>query len=446
MRYNRGTAIMKNPFGKREIAIIAILLLAAFSVRVAFFSNPGYQIDTYDFALWFKHAADVGPRVFYNNNYWCDYPPFNVYFFWLFGSLAKGLSLFPANIPASIPAGSSILYLLKLPANLLDLATAFLIFLFLRKSVTFKWAITAIALYAFNPAVIFNAAVWGQFDAIYTFFLVLSLFLVFEAKPKLAVVAFMLGVLTKPQSIALAPLFVYMVLRKLNWNWKGILVSGFTAVATVFAVIIPFEWSNPVSFLSAKYFGAYNGYQYTSLNAFNIWGFGGMWVVDTQFTFVLGWTLFAALATLTLYFVIRNSRSEEEAPLVLFAAFVLFFGFFMLPTRIHERYLFPAMAILALLFPLMKKARPLYVALTATCFVNQAYVLNALVTAYPSGANLTGDPIVVIVSLINSLALVYVVMLMLGQIDGRNWLSNRLGTDATSAKGKREREFEHAPE
>jgi dolichyl-phosphate-mannose-protein mannosyltransferase len=422
-------ATLRFPFGKKEFAIVSALLLVAFIVRVAFFSEPGYQIDTYDFNLWFQHAAEVGPRVFYNNNYWCDYPPLNIFFFWIFGSIAKGLSLFPTGVSV-VSAGSPILYILKLPANLFDLATAFVIFLFLRKRLTFNWAIAGTALYAFNPAVVFNAAVWGQFDAIYTFFLVLSLVLVFESKPKWAVIAFMLGVLTKPQSIALAPLFVYLALRKLNWNWKGALVSLFAAVATVFAVILPFDWSNPVTFLSSKYFGAYNGYQYTSLNAFNLWAFGGMWVPDTQVTFILGWAMFAALAAFALYFVSKSSKGNEET-MALFAAFVLFFGFFMLPTRIHERYLFPAMAMLALLFPLLKKARLLYVALTATCFVNQAFVLNALVAAYPSGPNLTGDPVVLIVSLINSVVLVYVVTLMVAKLRGKNWLTTKLDMVAT---------------
>ena len=45
------------------------------------------------------------------------------------------------------------------------------------------------------------------------------------------------------------------------------------AVATVFVVILPFEWSNPVTFLSKIYFGAYSTYPVTTFNAFNIWGF-----------------------------------------------------------------------------------------------------------------------------------------------------------------------------
>jgi Gpi18-like mannosyltransferase len=402
---------------KREIMVVAALLLLAFFVRFAFFSNQGYQIDTGDFSAWFQRATDLGPRVFYNNGYWCDYPPLNIYFFWVFGLIAKSLSVF----------GSSLFtYVMKLPPNIFDMGTAFLIFSFVRKRLTFKMALLAAALYAFNPAVIFNAAVWGQFDAIYTFFLVFSLFLVFESKPKWAVTVFMLGILTKPQGVALAPLFVYLVLRKLNWNWKRAIVSVFAAFATAFLVILPFEWSNPVTFLSSKYFGAYSTYAYTSINAFNIWGFN-MWASDTKgflflTPFAVGWILFATVAAFALYFVYKHSKGSHES-IALFAAFVLFFAFFMFPTRIHERYLFPAMALLALLFPFLKKARPLYVVLTATCFVNQAYVLNALVTSYPYGANIIGDPVVFIVSLINLVAFVYVSMLMLGDLRGRNWLT-----------------------
>jgi Gpi18-like mannosyltransferase len=407
---------VKVPFEKRELAIVATLLLAAFLVRVAFFSSPGYQIDTTDFTLWFQHSADGGIRTFYSNNYWCDYPPFNIFFFWIFGSLANALSAF---------GSTAFLYIMKLPANLFDIGTALLIFVFVRKRVSFKMSLLATALYAFNPAVIFNAAVWGQFDPIYTFFLVLSLVILLDWKPKwtaLAVVAYMLGVLTKPQSIALAPLVIYLGLRHLNWNWKRITVALAAAVATVFAVILPFEWTNPITFISSKYFGAYATYPYTTLNAFNIWAFGGMWVSDVIVPYAIGWSLFGALALFTVYLVHKRYGLSNDV-LVLFAALVLLFGFFMLPTRIHERYLFPAMAILALLFPLLKKARPLYVILTATCFVNEAYVLNALVAAYPYGANLTGDWVVFIVSLINSLALVYVVSLMVGELRGKHWLT-----------------------
>jgi Gpi18-like mannosyltransferase len=136
-----------------------------------------------------------------------------------------------------------------------------------------------------------------------------------------------------------------------------------------------------------------------------------------------------------LYYVHKRYSLSDEL-LVIFAAFVLFFGFFMLPTRIHERYLFPAISMLALMFPFLKRTRPLYAVLTATCFVNQAYVLNALMTAYPSGANLTGDPVVFTVSLINSVAFVYVLMLMFGELWGKKRLNSESAKSQPALKEK----------
>ena len=162
-------------FQKREVVILAVLLLAAFAVRVLLFPLQGYQNDTNTFISWFNTAAQYGIRPFYDVVSWSDYPPFNVYIFWAFGSLANAAS----------SGGISAAYAVKLAPTLFDLATSALIYLFVRKQLTFNQSLIATALYAFNPAIIFNVAIWGQFDAIYTFMLVLSLILALKANLKL---------------------------------------------------------------------------------------------------------------------------------------------------------------------------------------------------------------------------------------------------------------------
>jgi len=368
------------------------------------------------FSYWFNTAAEHGIRPFYTvvwqNVGWIDYPPFNVYIFWAFGSLAKAVSTY----------GISIVNIVKLVPNLFDLATGLLIYVFVRKQASFKLALMATALYTFNPAVIYNAAVWGQFDAIYTFFLILSLILALKSKPKLSAAAFAIGLLTKPQGIALAPLVAFLIYKKNGL--KNLLVSVLVFTATIFLVILPFEWSNPVTFLSNIYFGAYRGYAYTSINAFNLWGLYGLWVPDGNL-FILGWALFGAFAVFTLYFLHKRFNNSGEL-IAIFSAFMFFFAFFMLPTRIHERYLFPAISVLALMFPLVKRIRPLYAVLTATFLINQAYVLywlNAYANAGLSySPNLTGDPVVLAVSVINLLMLLYASILMWDELKGRGWL------------------------
>ncbi len=395
-------------FAKREVIILAVLLLVAFLVRVLLFPLEGAHGDLNCYVSWFNSASETGVRSFYTVMFsnpatdWVDYPPFNVYIFWGFGNLANALAHYGVNA----------INIVKLVPNLFDIGIALLIYFFVRKQLSFKQSLLAVALYAFNPAVIYDAAVWGQFDAIYTFFLVLSLLFALKSKPELSAVSFALGILTKPQGIALLPLLVVLILKKNGLKRMLTSIAAFTA--TIFLVILPMEWSNPVTFLSRVYFGAYNHYQYTSINAFNLWGMFGLWIPDGGL-YSVGWALFGAFAAFTLYVLYKRFHVSGEM-LAVFAAFMLFFSFFMLPTRIHERYLFPAISMLALMFPLVKKTRLIYAVLTGTLLVNQIYVMDYLNRGQfiPSG-----DLVVISVSVINLVMFLFSTVLLWDELKGR---------------------------
>jgi Gpi18-like mannosyltransferase len=246
--------------------------------------------------------------------------------------------------------------------------------------------------------------------------LVLAVLLALKRKPEASAVVFAVGLLTKPQGIALLPLIVLLIF--MHSGVKRLLTSIGTFAATVFLVILPFEWTNPITFLTNIYFGAYGGYQYTSINAFNLWGLFGLWIPDGNL-YLVGWALFGAFAAFTLYVLYRRFHVSGDL-LAIFAAFLLFFEFFMLPTRIHERYLFPAISMLVLLVPFAKKIRYLYVALTATLFVNEAYVLYWLNASYPGAPpNLSGDPVFLAVSVINLVMFLYATLLLWTELKGR---------------------------
>jgi len=407
---NKGENAVNFSFAKREVIILAIVLALAFTVRVLLFPQQGYPIDTNDFISWFTTAANHGIRPFYNVAGYFDYPPFNVYIFWAFGSLANSLGISMANMIKFVP-------------NLFDLATAGLIYVFVRKQATFKVALVSMALYAFNPAVIYNAAVWGQFDAVYTFFLVLSLMLALKSKPIPSAVIFALGLLTKPQGIALLPLIVLLIYKKNGL--KPLLYSIVAFTATIFLVVLPFEGiGNPITFLIKNYSTGYLYYNVTSVNAFNLWGLFGLWVND-GYLFFVGWALFGIVAAFSIYTVHKRLKISGDL-IAIFAAFMLFFAFFMLPTRIHERYMFPAISVLALMFPLLKKARPLYAVLTGTFLINQAYILYWLNVSYPNaGPNLTGDPVVLAISIINLIMLLYASVLIWDELKGKKMLKSK---------------------
>ena len=216
-------------FAKRELVVVAMLLAVSFIVRLLLFPLQGYQIDTNDFTSWFNTAATQGIRPFYTAT-WADYPPFNVYIFWFFGSLANALPTV------------NVVNFIKLAPNIFDLATAAVIFFFVRKQSNFKLALVATAFYAFNPAVIFNAAVWGQFDAIYTFFLVLSLVLALKAKPELSAVTLAIALLTKPQAIALAPLIAFLIFKKSGLKRTLVLCCSICSNHFCDCIAISMEW------------------------------------------------------------------------------------------------------------------------------------------------------------------------------------------------------------
>jgi Gpi18-like mannosyltransferase len=330
----------------------------------------------------------------------CDYPPFNVYIFWVFGSLAERLSLLNGW---SSP-------ILKLPSTLFDTATAGLIFVFLRKRLSFDTSLIATTFYAFNPATIFNASIWGQFDAIYTFFLISSIVLMLDSKPKLSVAAFTAAVLTKPQSIALAPLIVFLLVKR--YNLKTVAASVIMSAALVIIVSAPVSLNNLADFLVNIYLKGYKEYAVTSANAFNLWAFFGLWKSDAQTLlflnfFEIGWIMFGALAAFSLYYLYKTIQRADRTGYtfemaVLFTAFVLLFGFFMLPTRIHERYLFPVISVLTMMLPFTKESRPLYAVLTITYLANMSYVLDSL----------NSGTVVYLISTVNLAALVYAIRVM----------------------------------
>jgi Gpi18-like mannosyltransferase len=277
-----------------------------------------------------------------------------------------------------------------------------------------------VTFYVFNPAVIFNAAIWGQFDAIYTLFLLLSLIFALKSKPELSAVSFAISLLTKPQAIALLPLMVFLIFKKNGLKRFMFSIAAFTA--TIFAVVLPLQWSNPVTFLSDIYFGAYSGYAYTSINAFNLWGLFGLWVPDGNL-FILGWIMFAAFSIFALYVLNKRWETSDQL-LVFFVVFMFLFAFFMLPTRIHERYLFPVISILTLMVPFVKKTRLFYSVITATFLTNVAYVLywlNLYIDAgYTYSPNLSGHPIVIIVGIINVIMFLYGSLLLWSEFKGKS--------------------------
>ena len=354
-----------------QLGWLGAILVISLGVRLALFHLPGYEIDTSTFTAWYQVAAERGLYGFYDSPNWSDYPPFNVYIFWLFGKIAQ------------VTGGVTPL-LLKLPQNIFDLATVVLIFCFLRREVSPRWALLGAAVYAFNPATIFNLAVWGQMDSVYTFFMVGTLYALLRSRWEFSGFLFAMGVQTKPQTAILLPVVACVMLKKGGWL-RSITSAGVFWV-TVFAFILPFHWENPLIFLGERYSG-YWVYPYTSLNAYNLWAIGGFWLPDTVTVAGLSlqmWGL-VAFVILAAYITWQFCRTYGSRSAI-YAVFLLLFAFFMVMTRIHERYLFPVLAVLVMILPI-RYVWGLYAGVTVTYFINLVCVLDVLNagTGIPTG-------------------------------------------------------------
>jgi len=357
-----------------RVSIVLLVLAASLALRLLLFNVSGYKIDEGTFASWFNVAAEGGLYGFYDAT-WCDYPPFNVYVFWVFGKLAQAISSW------------DITFFIRLGPNLFDLAIAVLIFYFLRRRFSFKASLVVMTVYAFNPATIFNLAVWGQMDSIYTLFMVGTLVALLGSKYELSGGLFSLAILTKPQTVVLLPVLAYVILR--NGGWRRSFSSAAVFWVVVLLVILPFRWENPVTFLVDRYSG-YGVYPYNSINAYNFWALLGFWKSDATIFLGLSYQIWGIIAlvlfVVPVLWLLHRKYGPEAA---IFTVFLLIFGLFMMMTRMHERYLFPVFALLALGFS--PRSFPwLYAGLTATCFANMAYILPIL-NRYPGGNSFVSD-------------------------------------------------------
>jgi predicted membrane-bound dolichyl-phosphate-mannose-protein mannosyltransferase len=208
-------------------------------------------------------------------------------------------------------------------------------------------------------------------------------------------------------------------------DWLRVLTSLAAAVVTLVVLIVPFGMTlhaplvggpscfgfppaDPVTSLIGKFCEASETYQGMSVGAINVWrnpwsGLGDSLFRgdDTTVAFAVaglaptwqqvGTFLFALAALAALVIVARRDDMRG----ILLAALVMAIAFFVLPTRVHERYLFPAIALAT---PLLLSGRwwPwIATTLSAFLFLNVYWVFTAdwsFVTDRVINRGLDGEP------------------------------------------------------
>lgn len=376
-----------------EKILMLTLLGVGLLLRLAAATLMDGHNDINIFKGWASSAANNFFQ-FYAGARTSDYPPLYIYILYLIGKIAA--------IPA---VNSYYTILLKLPSIAADIASSYLIYRLARKYLTLEISVLLAAFYIFNPAVFINSTFWGQVDSFFTLIVIAAVSLLSEKKIGLSAALFAAAVLMKPQGIIFLPVLFFELVRQKNF--KILLKAAVIALSTAAIIILPFSYNKGLLWIYNLFSKTTAEYPYAAVNAFNLFSlFGKNYVKDATNQFLFSYhswgIIFIVLITLLAWFIYIKGNSRVFAPA---AALLLITGVFNLSTRMHERYLFPAVALSILAFIYLKDKRLLLLSagFSATVYLNTHFVLFKT-----SGMNaVTYSPVLIITSLLNVLLFVY---------------------------------------
>ncbi|NLY74905.1 MAG: hypothetical protein GX075_06340 [Firmicutes bacterium] len=318
---------------KRHLNLIVVALVIVKALLMLF---PCDAIDMAGYKAWSTHLATRGFDDFYET-WHVVYAPGYMYLLWISGKLAAIFNLLPKAHEL----------LIKIWSVAADLAGAYLIFKIGEKIGRERLGFWVGLIYALNPAVFFNSSVWGQFESIGATLLLLTVYCFLNDLGLIGVIAFVTAVLVKPQSAMLAPIAAALFFKEFTWRKFGLAVLA--GLGTYLLIVIPFSAGKPIYWIVQHFIASGGDYPYATANAFNFWTIlGGQSVADDLpfwgLTYAV-WSLIfvGAVIGFVLWLVWRYGNSPA---MVYWSAYLLTFGVFLFGSRMHERYLFPALIFL----------------------------------------------------------------------------------------------------
>lgn len=358
---------------KDEKLLIFTLLGIGFLLRIAASTlMDGYGGDINLFKNWAEAAAN-GFSNFYASARQADYPPLYIYVLGLIGKIA---SIF--NIT------SYYVLMLKIPSIIADIITSYFIYKLGKKHFSSIISISLAAFYIFNPAIFIDSTFWGQVDSIFALIVFSAIYLLSEKKYVFSSVIFAAAILMKPQGIIFLPILFFELLREKKI--KNFIYAGISALITVLVIIIPFSLNqqSPLWIINL-YTKTISEYPYASVNAFNFFSLIGanyksystkLFIVDYH---TLGMIFIAATTLIGCYIYIKGKDSKYVSAIALFQIT----GVFTFSVGMHERYLFPAVALAVLAFICLQDIRIFLVAigLSITSYINISTILFNLNTS-----------------------------------------------------------------
>ena len=364
--------------------------------------TSGHQYDIYTYELWMDITKSDGVAAVYSFSdvfppYILDlrpgypYPPIIAYI----------LSLIPR-----LPGYESLTsVLIRLPAIIADLFLGLVVFIALKKKKDSSVAIIALFLSLLN---FFVSSLWGQYDSIVALFIVLSVWLIATKKIELGWIFVALAICTKQTALIFLPGLLLLSIKQKSLSrliyglllfaaviffiWYPLLLTGFSSDfalnTTGLGLLSSGSGLDPISPV---------GGGGTSIWAFNIWPLitsaipflisgngqilltgiiGG--VRDSNQLLILSYFQLGTILFLSFYLFLAIKIWKASKPLDIMLSFgLLSLGFFMLPTRVHERYLIFALSFIPFIYKKSKIILGSYFVLLITHWLNIQYAISS---------------------------------------------------------------------
>ena len=420
----------------------------------------GYMVDVNCFLSWGHTMASVGPVSFYESTNFCDYPPLYTY--------VLGFNSIIAGLIGGGAATARVVF--RFIPSFCDVLGCWLIYRLItgqklfRERSSFFFLVSAL----FNPATILNSAAWGQMDSVLCL-LILSVSLsAIKGNWKTALPLYVVSVLIKPQALMLGPLGLICTVLTFHYyqkTRKEILYGIGISILVLAVCLVPFSLKQDWDWIIQLYSRTLSSYPYATINTANFYyllggnwssvekeanvlapvflalfstGYGIWWhyraknlphhmietCISICFTvaFILcafyqsSWVWTGTIAMVFPFMIVLSPAVRTKDIRILpWLGGLLYILLYVFGIKMHERYIFPALLLLASSWAILKDRRILYIILlfTTTVFINEGIVLDNSIRLGSSLGHLNSDTVWIadIVSLINVTGAVYALWL-----------------------------------
>jgi Gpi18-like mannosyltransferase len=341
-----GLFVLEKKVPKSAIGIFVGSLGIGIVVRIwsaIHFSPFSYDFQT--FYAWAEGLYQASFAEFYRSQSFVDYPPGYMYVLYLV-ALAHHFFGFDQG-----SVGSAVL--LKAPAMFADVAIASLFVWIGNENGKRGLGSVVAALYLLNPVSILNSAIWGQVDSVFSLLMLLAVWQLQKKAYSVAGICYALAILIKPQGLLFGPVFLFAALSYKPWiSWGKMLFSG--GVAFLIG-IFPFAIHQQPLWIYTLYKKTLGSYPYYSVNAYNVVAWlGGNWKKLPPSSEII--STFVLLGIVLISGVIAwKNREKQEMPVVVAVWVIL--SVFYFAFKMHERYLFPALVFVPMVWLWTKQVR-----------------------------------------------------------------------------------------